>query len=97
MLSDDISTLFAKALKKFESVLGQPTDSHLAELREVLSQVILVVLYDDGNGVHNLVGIIEDPTTYTMDYTTSFPQPRKPTIYDMSINYNEKAPVRARK
>ena len=67
MLSDDISTLFAKALKKFESVLGQPTDSHLAELREVLSQVILVVLYDDGNGVHNLVGIIEDPTTYTTD------------------------------
>ena len=36
ILTDVISTLFAEALKKFDPISGQPTESHLTELREVL-------------------------------------------------------------
>ena len=43
MLPDDISTLFAEALEKFDPITGQPTDSHLTEIREVLSQILLVI------------------------------------------------------
>ena len=37
ILPDNISTLFAEALKKFEPISCQPTDSYLTELCEVLS------------------------------------------------------------
>ena len=43
---DDISALFSEALEKFETILGQPTDSYLVELYEVLSKILLVILYD---------------------------------------------------
>ena len=80
MMPDDICTLFVKFLNKFEPISGQSTESHLTELREVMPQILLVVLYDGKNGVQNLVGIIQDPTTYTSDYTAAFPQPHKPVI-----------------
>ena len=97
ILPDDISTLFTKALKKFEPITGHTTDSHFAELRKVMSQIILVIPYNEENGVHKLVSIIQDLTTYTSDYTTAFPRTRKPDIYDALIRDDEKAPVRSQK
>ena len=38
ILTDDISTLFSKALEKFEPIYGHPTNSHLEDLREVLAK-----------------------------------------------------------
>ena len=67
MLSNDIFILFSEVLKKFEPISGQTTKSHLEELRKVLSQILLVILYDKENRVHNLVGIIQYPTTYKAD------------------------------
>ena len=46
MLPDDIFTLFVEALEKFEPIYGQPIDSHLDELHEVLSQILLVIPYN---------------------------------------------------
>ena len=80
MLPDNISTLFAKALEKFEPITCQPTESHLAKLCETLSQILLVILYNEENGIHNLVRIIQDPTNYTVDYTAAFPRPSNPAI-----------------
>ena len=48
MMPDDISTLFAEALEKFEPISSQPTESHLPELQEVLAQILLVIPYDKG-------------------------------------------------
>ena len=97
MLPNNISTLFAKALKKPDPIYGQPTESHLAELREVLSQILLFILHYEENGVHNLVRIIQDPTTYTTDYIAALPPPCKPAIYDTLIDDDEKAPIYTRK
>ena len=60
-------------------------DSHLAELCKVLAQIILIIPYDKENCIHNLVGLIQDQTVYTADYTNTFPCPPKPAIYDASI------------
>ena len=97
MLTDKISTLFTEAFNKFDPIVGQPTDSHLSELREVLSQTVLFIPYDKKNRGHKLVLIIQDPRNYTVDYTVAFPRSRKPAIYDASIHDNEKEPVRAPK
>ena len=75
MFPNDIYTVFSKALGEFEPISGQPTDSYLAELHEVLQQIFLVIPYDKKNGVHNLVDIIQYTTTYTTDYTITFPRP----------------------
>ena len=72
-------------------------DSYLKELHELLAQILHVIPYDEENGIHNLVVLIKDPTTYPVDYTTAFPSPRKPTIYYASIKDEKKAPMRARK
>ena len=97
MLSDNISTLFDEALNKLERISGHPTDSHLTEICKILSQILLVVPYDEENGVHNLVRNIQDQTTYTAEYTVAFPRTSKPAIYDTSIDKNEKAPIHAQK
>ena len=97
IIPNNISTLFSKAPKKFEPISGHPMDSHLAELCEVLSQILLVIPYNKGERVHNLVWIIQAATTYTSDCTSAFPRPNKPAIYDEFIKDNEKAPVHARK
>ena len=47
MLLDDISNLFDTALEKFDPISGQSMDSHLAELRELLSQILLFIPYDE--------------------------------------------------
>ena len=94
ILTDDISTLFAEALNKFEPITSQPTDSHLAELRKMLPQILLIITYDKKNRIHNLVGIIQDPTTYTADYTAAFPYPSKPAFYDAPIREIELEPLR---
>ena len=95
MLPDNISSLFYEALENFEPIYDQPTDSHLAKIREVLAQILIVIPYDKENLIHNLVGLIQDPTTYTADYIIAFARPRKPAIYDASIRDDKKAPVRA--
>ena len=47
MLYEKIYILFSEVLKKSEPVSGQPTDSHLAELLEVLAQILLIIPYDE--------------------------------------------------
>ena len=97
MLLHYIYTLFAEALEKFEPISSQPTHSHLAELREVLAQILLVIPYNEENVIHNFVGLIQDPKTYTADYTTAFLYPRKHAIYDVPVRDGEKAQMHARK
>ena len=97
ILHDEISTLFFKSLENFEPISAQPTDSDLVEICKILSQILLVIPYDEENGIHNLVGLTQDTIMYATDYTAAFRCPRNPEIYDMSIKDDEKAPVRSRK
>ena len=97
MLPINISTLFAKALEKSKHISGQPRDSHLEELREVLTQILLVIPYNEENRIHNIIRLIKYTTTYAAGYTAVFPCPQKPKIYNMFVRDNKKAPVRSRK
>ena len=60
MKPDDVSILFADLGSTFEPIIVHPTDSDIVKMREVISEVLYQIPYDDENGVHNLVGLIQD-------------------------------------
>ena len=81
IIPDNITPPFSKSHEKFEPISGEPTDSHLAELHKILSQIF----FDEENGIYNLVSIIQDTSTYTTYYTAAFPRHQNPDIYNTSI------------
>lgn len=96
MSPEEIVAKFAEALEQFEPVVGQPTDSDLNRIREVLVQILLVIPYDEAEGIHNLIGLIEEDGKYQAAYTKPFVRPTKLPIYDSAIPEDAKAVVRAR-
>ena len=72
MSPEDVATLFTEALELFASIVGQPTDANLYQLRKVLLPILLDIPYDLAEGKQNLVGIISDDTDYNTDYGLSF-------------------------
>ena len=73
MKPEDVSILFTDLGSTFESISGQPTDSDIVKMREVISEVLYQIHYDDKNGVHNLVGLIQDKESYSKEYYATFP------------------------
>ena len=86
MKPEDVSILFADLGSTFEPITGQPIDSDIVKMREVISEVLYQTPYDDEHGVHNLVGLIPDKESYSKEYTDPFPIAKKPGIYDSTIS-----------
>ena len=82
MKPEDVPLLFAEMASTYEPILGQPSDSEIFKITEVLSEALYQIPYDDEKCVHNLVGLIQDKTSYTAEYTAAFTSPKKPGIYD---------------
>ena len=76
MKPEDVSILFTDLGSTFEPITGQPTDSDIVKMREVISEVLYQIPYDDDNGVHNLVGLIQDKESYTLEYKAPPPSQR---------------------
>ena len=64
----------------FEPILGQPTDSDIVNITEILIEALYQIPFDDEKGIHNLVGIILSEATYLADYKAAFPPQKKPGI-----------------
>ena len=90
--------LFAAAPHStYEPILGQPSNSDIVKITDVLSEALYQIPFDDEKGVHNLVGLIQDKESYTTDYKEAFPSPKKPGIYDPIITEGTKDSIRAQK
>ena len=96
MKPEDASILFADLVSTFESISGQPTDSDIFKMREVISEVLYQIPYDDENGVHKLVVLIQDKESYSKECSAFFPNANKPGIYDSTIS-DAKDAVRSQK
>ena len=94
MKSDEIQSLFAKKLKTYTSIEGQPSDPDLSALRDTLTTHLLTIAYDGENGVHNLVGLIMNEDAYKMCHGANFPTPTCPSIYDFDIPIDASNSVR---
>jgi hypothetical protein len=97
MKPEDVPILFAELASTFEPISGQPSDSDIVKITEVISEALYQIPYDDKTGVHNLVGLIQDKASYLADYKALFPAQKKPGIYDTSITELTKDSIRAMK
>ena len=73
MKPEDVPLLFAEMASEFEPIIGQPTDSDIVNITEILIEALYQISFDDEKGVHNLVGIILAPAAYLADYKEAFP------------------------
>ena len=84
------------ALDNFEPITDQPSDSDLTRLREAIASLLLHIPYDETGGTHNLMGIVRAKPAYLKRYGEAFPEPTRDGAYDLDIDNDATAVVRAR-
>ncbi len=85
MKTDEIQAAFAAKLAIFEPIVGQPSDADLTRLRDQLLQLLYPIPYDRADDKHNLMGILATSADYKARFTTDFPTPSRPALYDPTI------------
>ena len=63
----------------------------------VIVKILYSLKYNTVRGVHNLMGIIKDPTAYTIKYGDAFPIPKLPKVVDDGINTKEAVSLASQK
>ena len=58
MSPEELSTLFEAAREDFEVKDVQPTDAYLVNIRAIITSILILALYDEEHGNHNLVGLV---------------------------------------
>ena len=96
MTPEDIVEKFAHSLEKFDSIAGQPSDSDLTIIRELIAPLLLQIPYDKTGAVHNLIGRIWPEAAYITRYGAEFPIPTSFGAYDPSIDDDSTAVVSTR-
>ena len=82
MTPKEIVEKFAHFLDNFEPIIGQPSDSDLTRLREVVSPLLLQIPYKKTGAVDNLVGLIRPEAAYVARYGKAFPKTTRVGVYD---------------
>ena len=62
-----------------------------------ISNILYSLTYNTVEGVHNLMGIIQDTAAYTTKYTVAFVHPTRPKAFDDAIDTNEAVSLASRK
>ena len=87
---------FADALKQFEPIDGQPSETDLTRIWEVVALLHLQILYDETGSTHNLIGLIRPVAAYITRYGVEFAEPTSVGTYNATIDDDSMAIVRAR-
>jgi len=89
MTPDAITHLFKEAYNTFPPLEGKPTDDDLLAIRETLLPLLMVIPYDQLNGIYSLTAILTDPAKYEADHgNTKFIQPFRLPLYNKNIPNN---------
>ena len=96
MNPEEIVAKFANSLKQFELIAGQPSDTNLTRIREVVAPLLLQIHYDETGAVHNLIGLIWTEAAYITRCGTALLEPMRVVVYDATIDDDASAVVRAR-
>ena len=81
-----IMETFVEAYDAFILIEGHPTNSDVNKVFEALSHFLCPIKYGQTDAVHNLIGIIQDDDTHKTKHGSSFPLPKRPKIFDETIN-----------
>ena len=60
MNPEEVQLPFAAQMDLFDPILGQLTNYELTRLREELTTILLLLLYDVDRGIHNIIGLVLD-------------------------------------
>ena len=89
MTPDAITRLFKEAYDTFPPLEGKPTDDDLLAIREALLPLLMVIPYDQLNGVHSLTAILTEAVKYGADHgNAKFVRPSRLPLYDKNIADN---------
>ena len=58
MTPEEIVAEFADALKQFDPIDVQPSDTDLTRIQEVVAPLLFQILYNETGGTHNLIGLV---------------------------------------
>ena len=95
MTPEEIVAKFDHSLDQFKPIAGQPSDSGLTRIREVVAPLLLQIPYDETGKVHNLIGLIRLEAAYIARYGAAFPEIARVGAYYTSIDDDATAVVRA--
>ena len=90
-----IGAKLANALEQFEPIAGQPSNTNLTRIREVVAPLLLQIPYNKRGEVHNLIDLIRPEAAYIMHYDAAFLKPTRVEAYDSTIDNDAKSVVRA--
>ena len=93
----DVVTAFVVALADVPVDHNRPDNAYVQNAFNTIATILYSLEYNTVNGVHNLMGIIEDAAAYTKKYGKAFPIPKRPNAFDDIINTKEAVSLTSRK
>ena len=95
MTPDAITCLFKEAYDTFPPLEGKPSDDDLLTIQEILLPLLMVIPYDQLNGLHSLTAILTDAAKYEAEHgNKKFVQPYRLPLYDKNITDGATTAVR---
>jgi len=97
MTPDTITCLFKEAYDTFPPLEGKPSDDDLLTIQEILLPLLMVIPYNQLNGLHSLTAILTDAAKYRAEHgNKKFVQPSRLPLYDKNIADDATTVVRVR-
>jgi hypothetical protein len=88
MMPNLITCLFKEAHDAFPPLEGKPSDNDLLAIWETLLPLLMVIPYDQLNGVHSLTAILTEAVKYGANHGAKFLRPACLPLYDKMIADN---------
>jgi hypothetical protein len=86
MTPDAITRLFKEAYDTFPPLEGKPTDDGLLAIQECILPLLMVIPYDQLEGIHSLMAILTEAAKYESEHgNATFVRPVRLPIYDKNI------------
>jgi hypothetical protein len=85
MMPNAITCLFKEAHDAFPLLKREASDNDLLAIRETLLPLLMVIPYDQLNGVHSLTAILTEAVKYKANHGTKFLRPACLPLYDKTI------------
>jgi hypothetical protein len=96
-MTPDAITRFKEAYGTFPSLEGKPTDDDLLAIQEALLPLLMVIPYDQLNGVHSLTAILMEAAKYEAEHCNQkFVRPSRLPLYNKNIADDATTVIRIR-
>ena len=79
------------AIKASETTDECPTDLYVTQIYDTISKIFYPIRYDIVGAKHNLMGLVDEDTSYATEYSESFHRPERPVIYASDIDSRKDA------